>query len=215
MLSGVRTPDFLLIGNRLCVDYANSVRSVREKADALQDWGDLVRFLSAASVIANRQRPILEELETASPGEARAALAEALMLREAIRECLSARVDGREIHPDWLQPINRVLRLTEGYDQIVPASARGEAQDWRIEFVMRERRLEWLLAAIARSAADLLAEGPAAPIRKCANPACVLYFYDDSRTGRRRWCSMAVCGNRSKVAAHARRARKAKAQGTK
>jgi predicted RNA-binding Zn ribbon-like protein len=79
---------------------------------------------------------------------------------------------------------------------------------------MRERRLEWLLAAIARSAAELIAEGLAAPIRKCGNPVCPLYFYDASRTGRRRWCSMAVCGNRHKVAEHARRARKASRQGT-
>jgi predicted RNA-binding Zn ribbon-like protein len=30
-------------------------------------------------------------------------------------------------------------------------------------------------------------------------------FYDDSKTQRRRWCSMALCGNRSKVAAFTRR----------
>jgi predicted RNA-binding Zn ribbon-like protein len=61
------------------------------------------------------------------------------------------------------------------------------------------------LAPIARSIADLIAQGGGVRIRKCANPRCVLYFRDTSRTGRRRWCSMAVCGNRMKVAAHIRR----------
>jgi predicted RNA-binding Zn ribbon-like protein len=61
------------------------------------------------------------------------------------------------------------------------------------------------LAAIARSAAELIVEGPNAPVRLCANPACRLFFYDDSRTHRRRWCSMAVCGNRHKVASFLRR----------
>jgi len=32
-------------------------------------------------------------------------------------------------------------------------------------------------------------------------------FYDISRTGRRRWCDMATCGNRAKAARHRARAR--------
>lgn len=36
-------------------------------------------------------------------------------------------------------------------------------------------------------------------VRKCANPRCVLWFYDQSKNGGRRWCSMEVCGNRAKV----------------
>ncbi|MDG4863582.1 CGNR zinc finger domain-containing protein [Streptomyces sp. T-3] len=39
-------------------------------------------------------------------------------------------------------------------------------------------------------------------IRRCAGPACVLHFYDISRNGSRRWCSMAGCGNRDKAARH-------------
>jgi len=58
---------------------------------------------------------------------------------------------------------------------------------------------------VARALALLIAGGPGAGVRRCANPACVLYFRDRSRARRRRWCSMAVCGNRMKVAAHARR----------
>jgi predicted RNA-binding Zn ribbon-like protein len=61
------------------------------------------------------------------------------------------------------------------------------------------------LAPIARSMADLVSQGRRAEIKRCANPRCVLYFRDRSRAHRRRWCSMAVCGNRMKVAAHARR----------
>lgn len=44
-------------------------------------------------------------------------------------------------------------------------------------------------------------------IRKCASPTCVLRFYDISRNGTRRWCSMAVCGNRAKASRHYARAR--------
>ncbi|WP_330294151.1 CGNR zinc finger domain-containing protein [Streptomyces griseorubiginosus] len=47
----------------------------------------------------------------------------------------------------------------------------------------------------------LLEEGPDR-IRKCANPECPLRFYDTSRNGGRRWCSMTSCGNRAKTRRH-------------
>jgi predicted RNA-binding Zn ribbon-like protein len=48
---------------------------------------------------------------------------------------------------------------------------------------------------------DLLRRDPAR-IRRCAHPDCVLHFYDTSKNGTRRWCSMAGCGNRAKAARH-------------
>ncbi|MFJ5259453.1 CGNR zinc finger domain-containing protein [Streptomyces sp. NPDC088387] len=47
----------------------------------------------------------------------------------------------------------------------------------------------------------LLEEGPDR-IRKCASPVCVLHFYDTSKNGGRRWCSMTSCGNRAKTRRH-------------
>ncbi|MGH9041565.1 MAG: CGNR zinc finger domain-containing protein [Acidimicrobiia bacterium] len=44
-------------------------------------------------------------------------------------------------------------------------------------------------------------------VRRCANPDCVLLFYDTSRNGLRRWCDMAGCGNRAKVSAFYQRTR--------
>lgn len=62
------------------------------------------------------------------------------------------------------------------------------------------------LSTIARDAIALLGGPLALRIRECANPGCDLLFVDDSRSGRRRWCSMSRCGNRAKVARHRRRA---------
>ncbi len=47
----------------------------------------------------------------------------------------------------------------------------------------------------------LIAEAPHR-IRQCAHPECVLFFYDTSKNGTRRWHSMATCGNRTKAARH-------------
>ncbi|MFH8804637.1 CGNR zinc finger domain-containing protein [Streptomyces sp. NPDC017936] len=54
----------------------------------------------------------------------------------------------------------------------------------------------------------LLAERPER-IRSCGNPECVLHFYDVSKNGTRRWCSMAGCGNRAKAQRHYARQKKA------
>jgi predicted RNA-binding Zn ribbon-like protein len=45
-------------------------------------------------------------------------------------------------------------------------------------------------------------------IRLCAGPGCVLHFFDVSKRGERRWCSMAGCGNRAKAARHYARTRR-------
>ncbi|GGO86054.1 hypothetical protein GCM10012280_21260 [Wenjunlia tyrosinilytica] len=45
-------------------------------------------------------------------------------------------------------------------------------------------------------------------IRECANGHCILHFFDTSQNGRRRWCSMAVCGNRAKVSRHYERTKR-------
>jgi len=45
-------------------------------------------------------------------------------------------------------------------------------------------------------------------VKACQNPQCVLLFYDTTKNHARRWCSMAACGNRAKVAAHYQRARR-------
>ncbi|MGW6915527.1 CGNR zinc finger domain-containing protein [Kitasatospora sp. NPDC054939] len=65
----------------------------------------------------------------------------------------------------------------------------------------------WLAAWLAvDDYLDLLRQG-AHRIKKCANHACILHFFDTSQNGRRRWCSMATCGNRAKAARHYARAR--------
>ncbi|MEU3914113.1 MULTISPECIES: CGNR zinc finger domain-containing protein [unclassified Streptomyces] len=58
----------------------------------------------------------------------------------------------------------------------------------------------------ARNYLELLGSA-AGRIRKCASETCILHFHDTSRNGTRRWCSMAVCGNRAKASRHYARTR--------
>ena len=183
-----------LLGGRLSVDFANATPS-----NADLSWERLILFLESTDIVSSERGAQLLGLPQSDPQAAEALLLKAWRLGTALRKVFAAMTRKQRILAEWIVPINEVLRITEGHDELV-----GQENLWKIEFVAREGGLDWLLAAVARSGAEIVAEGTRARLRVCANPACGLFFYDDSRTRRRRWCSMAVCGNRSKVAAFAR-----------
>jgi predicted RNA-binding Zn ribbon-like protein len=56
-----------------------------------------------------------------------------------------------------------------------------------------------LLTLLARDAVDLMGGPLAERIHTCAADDCSLLFVDESRAGRRRWCSMNTCGARAKM----------------
>jgi predicted RNA-binding Zn ribbon-like protein len=191
---------------RLALGFANAGLADARAEFEQGDYRALVDFLVANEVVQGEASPALLGLWETAPDESAEFLRKAIALRHALRIVFEARVSGAEILVEDVAPMNGILEYAEGFDQLEQVAEREVDQsDWRLALHSRTQGLEWLLTAIARSGAVLIAEGPAAPIRKCANPACRLFFYDDSRTGKRRWCSMALCGNRAKVAAHYRR----------
>ena len=189
-----------LIGGRLCLDFANAATLPASPPVEPLRWEQLVVFLEKARIVSAERGDQLLRLTKTDPLAAEGLLAQANRLRAALRQIFSGVVRGNQVVAGWVEPINSILRITEGHDEIA-----WNGTSWRMEFVAREEGLEWLLAAIARSAAELMAEGPKATVRLCANRSCSLFFYDDSRTRRRRWCTMTLCGNRHKVAEFARR----------
>lgn len=192
MLAHRHTP---LIAGRLALDFANLSPAAHDLS-----WDEFVSFLVNTKLVSEDRATRLRPLLHSEPHAVDAVLLRMLRLHESLRAIFAGLVDGRAFPLSWAEPVNEILRITEGHDELVSHGGL-----WTLQFFARESGLEWLLAAIARSAAELLIEGPHSPIRRCANPACGLFFYDDSRTHRRRWCSMAVCGNRHKVASFLRR----------
>lgn len=74
--------------------------------------------------------------------------------------------------------------------------------DGRPDTVVEVDAPYWLPAwSAAENFLRLLADRPDR-IRPCSNDECVLHFYDVSKNGTRRWCSMAGCGNRAKARRH-------------
>ena len=184
-----------LIGGRLCLDFANELSTSSDFS-----WEELLRFLLVTRIISSERSAQLLALPQNDPQSAGTLLGKAQRLHASLHRTFSALLQKETLLRDWVEPINDVLRVTEGHDEILEQNGK-----WGLEFVAREGGLDWLLAAIARSAAELITEGPTARLRVCSNPHCGLFFYDTSRTRRRRWCSMSRCGNRHKVRAFSRR----------
>jgi predicted RNA-binding Zn ribbon-like protein len=67
--------------------------------------------------------------------------------------------------------------------------------------------LERLRLALVTAALDATRLEPSR-VRRCGSDRCVLLYYDTTRNRSRRWCDMAVCGNRAKARAHYQRTRR-------
>lgn len=187
-------PTLRFIGGRLALDFVNMIPARDELS-----WNQLISFLESAQIVTPERGGELLALNRSDPQAAQSTLRKAQQLAAALRLAFEAVLRRQKVLREWIDPVNEILRVTEGHDELV-----ATGNDWEIQFVASESGLEWLLAAVARSAAEIIAEGPRARLRLCANPRCGLFFYDTSRTHRRRWCSMTICGNRHKVAAFAR-----------
>jgi len=188
-----------LLGGRLAIDFANIPSYPAAPANHLS-WEELIVFLQASRIVSAERGTSLLALSGSDPDAAQTLLSRSIRLRDGLRKTFGAIVRKEVIAREWIEPVNEILSITEGHDEIVFAE-----NAWKMQFKAREESLDWLLAAVARSAAEIIVEGTQARVRMCANPACGLFFSDKSRTRRRRWCSMAICGNRHKVASFARR----------
>ncbi|GAB2525008.1 CGNR zinc finger domain-containing protein [Nocardiopsis aegyptia] len=58
---------------------------------------------------------------------------------------------------------------------------------------------------------DLVLTGRSVRLKRCAEHTCGWVFWDGSKNQSRRWCSMRVCGNRTKSRRHTERTRRAAA----
>ena len=191
---------FPFIGNHRFVDFVKteSLRRGR-RVDLLAEFSDLVAWLVATQRLESGEaRDALDRWGNGSAGAR--VLAQARDLRGSFRELLEQIVRGRPVPASTVAAINTVLARHIGYTELVPAQQR-----FRQEFRFEWRAAVDLLVPLAQAAADFLCEADFSLVRKCGNAQCVRFFYDLSKNHARRWCTMSVCGNRMKVAAHYRR----------
>lgn len=174
-----------LVAEHLALDLLNTVPKVNgELVDALQDDDDVLRWLATAGLpLAGRLK--LEPLEL---------LRAARRLRAVIRSAVEAAAAGEAVDG---RALNRFLAKAESRVRL----AAGPGRSLRVERYWGGQSAEQMLGPIAEAAGELLATRDFNLIRQCEDETCVLWFYDHTKAHRRRWCSMATCGNRNKVAA--------------
>ena len=192
--------EVIKIGGDLAVEFANTVHSPADPDGSLHSWNELVDFLELRTGVAAGDGAMLRGMGATDARRCAAAFTQAMRLRETIRAMLGAMASKRALRAEWVAEVNDALASGGGASRLL-----RQDRGWRLGLAPGPAGGLQILAPIARAMADLVVSGRSVEIGKCANPRCVLYFRDRSRTRRRRWCSMAVCGNRMKVAAHVRR----------
>ncbi|HEY4454885.1 MAG TPA: ABATE domain-containing protein [Pseudonocardiaceae bacterium] len=184
---------FPLTGGRPCLDLiATYGKRHAEGLERLPDAETLLDWLIAADVLPSDAAPVAVDA---------AQLDAARELREAINRLVRATMAGKPwVHAD----IDLVNSVATGPD-LAPrlgAEPGGGTVGWTTG-----HPVDLALATLARDAIDLLNSARTARIKECEYPDCSLLFFDDSQSGRRRWCSMDRCGNLVKIAGYRRRSR--------
>jgi predicted RNA-binding Zn ribbon-like protein len=174
-----------LVGGSLCLDFANSVDWTSEgserpaHADVLREPQHLVAW--------GRRLELVPEVPLVGTGHE---LSSAHELRRAIHSVYAAIAAGDV-------PSGASLECLERHHRHATAAARLVQRDgaWTLDWPLDERRVRF---AVALSAIDLLRdEARLERVRSCPGSNCGWLFLDF--TGRRRWCSMEVCGSRAKM----------------
>jgi predicted RNA-binding Zn ribbon-like protein len=196
-----RRPPAIFIAASVGLDFLNSIATpVDTPIDWLDSGDGLLRWLAQAKLVP---ADALDELKArATPGELDNVADRARALREwfrgFVRKLMGRPLTPRAIHE--LEPLNRLLKLDEAFSQISRHRARLELQVMR-----RWRSTESLLLPIGEALAKFVCEEDFTNVKACEGHSCTLLFVDHSRRRARRWCSMAICGNRAKQSAHRNR----------
>ena len=203
-------PPAMFLAEATGLDFLNTMAiPVDVEVEWLGSGEDLLAWLEAAKLL---DQAALDEVRAlATPEQLDAVAAQARALREWLRGFVQ-RHRGKPLARSAegeLEPLNGLLARDRTFTQIV-ARAKADMRDGdsALKLVARRRwqSADDLLLPIAQAIAELVTTADFAAVKQCEGSACVLHFLDTTRGGRRRWCSMAVCGNRAKQAAHRDRA---------
>ena len=204
-------PPAMFVADDAGLDFLNSIGT---PVDTVVEWiangEDLLAWLLEAKLIDSTQVEVLRA--NSFPGELDEVAAQARALREWFRDFVLAHM-GRPLTAkalNRLEPLNRVLERDQGYGAIVPRSADRENPPAASGFELRRLR-RWgtpsdLLLPIAEALAHLVCLEDFSLVKGCEGKICTFLFLDRTNGRARRWCSMMVCGNRAKQAAHRERA---------
>jgi predicted RNA-binding Zn ribbon-like protein len=198
-------PPALFLADALGLDFLNTVAVPADlEVDWIADGDGLLAWLQQAQLVAP---DVLKSLRTqAKPKQLDDVAAQARRLREWFRQFVRQHMgrplalkDARE-----LEPLNRLLAHDARFGRIA-VHGHGRDRGLAYETARRWQTPDALLLPIGETLATFVCEEDFSHVKACEGPACTLMFADHTRGHARRWCSMAICGNRAKQAAHRQR----------
>jgi predicted RNA-binding Zn ribbon-like protein len=193
---------FLFVGNLYILDFLNTRPVLEGKpTELLSDTQALARWLAASGLItASKARAILRPRRDLPAGEE--LLKKLIEFRERLRAAVMRLQAGRSVSDPFVSEVNWLLKK---HPCRVTLRRQMNSLERAVVFELSQPEDVW--APIAAATAELLSDIPPSRIRRCEGESCVLHFYDTSKKGSRRWCSMNICGNKLKVAAYQQRNR--------
>lgn len=176
-----------LDGGRPCLDFVNTIHG--------RLAGRTVDYLSTPHRYAEwcvRAR-LLNRYEADRIGAAPGFMADMRTFREHLHALLCARIDGIATPANALRACDHWLHEAWADLSLDPGCREGVS--WSPAAL--DARMP--LKRIALSALGVLCAAETCRLKRCASSSCGRLFYDDSKGGRRRWCSMEACGTVEKM----------------
>jgi predicted RNA-binding Zn ribbon-like protein len=196
-----RRPPGFFLGDHPALDFLNTQASPGGvPTEWLGNGADLLSWLQQAALI---EADVVGRFRPSAP------LDHVAKGARALREWLRAFVDRHAGQPltaaaeAELGPLNLLLAGDNSFGRVA-----GGAEGLATQRLRRWEGPEELLQPIASAIADLVCHADFRLIRACEGHDCTLMFLDRTKAHARRWCSMALCGNRAKAAAHRARLRR-------
>jgi predicted RNA-binding Zn ribbon-like protein len=191
---------FLFVANRPILDLLNTKPVLADgPTELLPDVHALERWLIASGTVSSaKDKAAVRGWRNST--EAEAFLKQLIAFRERLRDAVLRIESGTLPSDGFLSEVNSLLLQ---YPRISSLRKRDGKLVRGTLFEFRKPVDLW--APIVDAAVDLLTETEPSRIRKCES--CVVHFFDTSKKGSRRWCSMNICGNKLKVASYQRRKR--------
>ncbi|WP_051979083.1 CGNR zinc finger domain-containing protein [Edaphobacter aggregans] len=191
---------FLFVANKPILDLLNTKPVLADgPTELLSDCRALERWLIASGMVTSAKTKAIVRGWRRST-EATAFLEQLIAFRERLRDAVLRIESASSPSDSFLAEANSLL-----FQYPLRTSLHKRNGKVVRETLFDPRKPTDLWAPIIDATADLLAETESSRIRKCES--CVVHFFDTSKKGSRRWCSMNICGNKLKVAAYQRRRR--------
>jgi predicted RNA-binding Zn ribbon-like protein len=177
-----------LIGERLCLDFTNTVGG-RNGTDIifekLKTYDDLLAWSVHAGILDRK------DLKTLGRKGSQRVVTRALRLREAIYRICIAALKKQSPNPADMKLLNEEIRDARNHEFI--------DSKFQLRAKSSDKDPDQMLWPVALSAAELLTSSDLKRLQQCESENCGWLFVDTSKNHTRQWCDMSDCGNRAKV----------------